>query len=95
LQPLQIGPIAASVEKTGRLLVVQESGETQGLGDRLISLLARECFPSLKAAPELISTPDVPLPFAPELEAVCRPTQEKIRQTITAILAAERLRKAA
>ena len=49
LQPLDLGPIADSVEKTGRLLVVQESGETQGLGDRLISLLTRECFPSLKA----------------------------------------------
>ena len=44
LQPLNIGPIAESVKKTGRLLVVQESGETQGLGDRLISLLTRECF---------------------------------------------------
>ena len=74
---------------------MQESGETQGLGDRLISLLTRECFPSLKAAPELISTPDVPIPFAPELETACRPSQERIRKTITAILAAERLRKVA
>src|SRR5208283_6158639 len=89
LQPLDIGPIAESVEKTGRLLVVQESGETQGLGDRLISLLTRECFQSLKTAPELISTPDVPVPFAPELEAACRPSQEKIRNTIMAILSAE------
>ena len=72
---------------------MQESGETQGLGDRLISLLTRECFPSLKAAPELISTPDVPIPFAPELETACRPSQEKIRKTITAILAAERCEK--
>jgi 2-oxoisovalerate dehydrogenase E1 component len=95
LQPLDIGPIAESVKKTGRLLVVQESGETQGLGDRLISLLARECFPSLKAAPELISTPDVPIPFAPELELACRPSQECIRNAITAILAGERLRKVA
>ena len=95
LQPLDVGPIAESLKKTGRLLVVQESGETQGLGDRLISLLARECFSSLKAAPELISTPDVPMPFAPELETACRPSQEKIRKTITAILAAERLRRVA
>ena len=41
--------------------------------------MTRECFPSLKAAPELISTPDVPIPFAPELETACRPSQEKIR----------------
>jgi 2-oxoisovalerate dehydrogenase E1 component len=95
LQPLEIGPIAESVEKTGRLLVVQESGATQGLGDRLISLLTRECFPALKAAPELISTPDVPVPFAPELEAAYRPNQEQIRKAITAISSAERLRKVA
>ena len=95
LQPLDLGPIAESVKKTGRLLVVQESGETQGLGDRLISLLTRECFPSLKAAPELISTPDTPIPFAPELETVCRPSQERIRKAITAILSTERLRKVA
>jgi 2-oxoisovalerate dehydrogenase E1 component len=95
LQPLNIGPIAESVRKTGRLLVVQESGETQGLGDRLISLLARECFPSLKAAPELVSTPDVPIPFAPELETACRPSQEKICKAIMAMIAADRLRKVA
>ncbi len=95
LQPLDLGPIAESVKKTGRLLVVQESGETQGLGDRLISLLTRECFPSLKAPPELIATPDVPIPFAPELEAVCRPSQEHIRKAIAAILAPLRLRKVA
>jgi len=95
LQPLDLGPIAESVNKTGRLLVVQESGETQGLGDRLISLLTRECFTSLKAAPELISTPDTPIPFAPELETVCRPSQEKIRKAITMILSTERLRKVA
>ena len=95
LQPLEIGPIAESVKKTGRLLVVQESGETQGLGDRLVSLLARECFSALKAAPELISTPDAPVPFAPELEAAYRPNQEGIRRAIRAILAPEQLRKVA
>jgi len=95
LQPLDIGPIAASVAKTGRLLVVQESGETQGLGDRLISLLTRECFESLQVAPALLASPDVPVPFAPELESACRPSQEKIRTAICAIMGAERLRKVA
>jgi 2-oxoisovalerate dehydrogenase E1 component len=95
LQPMDLRPIAASVEKTGRLLVVQESGETQGLGDRLISLLTRDCFHALRAAPVLISSPDAPIPFAPELEAAFRPSQEKIRKAITSILGVERLRKAA
>jgi 2-oxoisovalerate dehydrogenase E1 component len=95
LQPLDIGPIAESVQKTGRLLVVQESGETQGLGDRLVSLLSRECFHALQVAPAILSSPDVPVPFAPELESVYRPSQEKIRNEITSILGTQRLRKVA
>jgi 2-oxoisovalerate dehydrogenase E1 component len=95
LQPLDIGPIAASVAKTGRLLVVQESGETQGLGDRLISLLTRDCFHALHEAPRIIASPDSPVPFAPELELACRPSQEKIRAEIASILGTDRLQKAA
>ena len=89
LQPLDLSPIFASVEKTGRLLVVQESGETQGLGDRLISLVTRHCFHALKVAPRLLATPDVPMPFAPELESCCRPNAEQIRQGIETVIAAE------
>jgi 2-oxoisovalerate dehydrogenase E1 component len=95
LQPLDLAPIASSVERTGRLLVVQESGETQGLGDRLISLLTRECFHALKEAPMIVSSPDAPVPFAPELETAYRPSQERIRAAITSIMGIERLRKVA
>ena len=49
----------------------------------------------VEGSAEIISTPDVPIPFAPELETVCRPNQERIRNAITALLAAERLRKVA
>ena len=75
LQPLDIGPIAASVKKTGRLLVVQEAGETQGLGDRLVIAPHAECFSALKAAPEIIATPDVPIPFAPNWRTLAAPAR--------------------
>jgi len=78
LQPLDMAPILRSVEKTGRLLVVQECGATQGLGDRLISLVVRETPATLKCRPKLIAAPDVPVPFAPELEAHCRPNASRI-----------------
>jgi 2-oxoisovalerate dehydrogenase E1 component len=95
LQPLEVGPILASVEKTGRLLVVQESGETQGLGDRLISLATQQCFPALACPPRLLSAPDAPVPFAAELETSFRPGVERIRQEIDAILGVQRVLKAA
>lgn len=78
LQPLDLGPILESVCKTGRLLVVQESGATQGLGDRIISSVCREALGALKCPPKLIAAPDLPIPFAPELESHHRPTSERI-----------------
>ncbi len=82
LQPLDLAPVFESIRKTGRLLVVQESGETRGLGDRIISLAARECFGALRCGPRLLSAPDVPMPFAPELEVCCRPGAEGIAAAI-------------
>ena len=86
LQPLYLAQIVESVEKTGRLLVVQESGETQGLGDRIISLVVRQAHQALRCAPRLLAAPDVPVPFAPELEAHYRPDAGKIQATMEKIL---------
>jgi 2-oxoisovalerate dehydrogenase E1 component len=78
LQPLNLEPIVESVRKTGRLLVVQECGTTQGLGDLVISRITREDFSALKAPPQLVASPDMPIPFAPELEYFYRPNADKI-----------------
>ena len=86
LQPLDMTPIYESIRKTGRLLVVQESGETQGLGDRIIALAARECFAALRCPPKLVASPDTPIPFAPELEVCCRPNVERIVAAIGSLL---------
>ena len=40
--------------------------------------------------PQLVASPDVPVPFAPELEACYRPGTEAIRRAIDAMLGAER-----
>lgn len=89
LQPLELEPIAASLQKTGRLLVVQECGALQGLGEAVISRLARTCFPSLKAAPQLLAAPDCPVPFAPELERAYRPTAERIAAALDRLIDGE------
>jgi 2-oxoisovalerate dehydrogenase E1 component len=78
LQPMDIDPILESVGKTGRLLVVQEAAATQGLGNQIIALVCREAMRSLRVAPKLIAAPDLPVPFAPELESFCRPNSQRI-----------------
>ena len=87
LQPLDLSPIVKSVRKTGRLLVVQESGETAGLGDRIISLVCRQALAALKGPPRLIAAPDAPIPFAPELESHYRPNSDRILASIEQMLA--------
>ncbi len=82
LQPMDLDPILESVSKTGRLLVVQESGATQGLGDRVISAVCREAFGVLKCPPQLIASPDLPVPFAPELEQCSRPNSLRIEAAV-------------
>jgi 2-oxoisovalerate dehydrogenase E1 component len=87
LQPLDVEALAASVRKTGRLMVVQESGTTQGLGDRLISLCVGQAWASLRCRPRLVAAPDVPVPFAPELESFYRPDAERILGSIEEMFA--------
>lgn len=86
MQPLEVSEIAKSVKKTGRLLVVQESGETAGLGDRIISRVTMDCLSALKCPPKLISSPDLPIPFAPELESYHRPNADRIISGIKQML---------
>ena len=82
LQPLAVDTIVESVEKTGRLLVVQESGATQGLGETIISRAVRQSTAAWKCRPQLLAAPDVPVPFAPELESSYRPGAQKILEAV-------------
>ncbi len=82
LQPLDMSVILRSLEKTGRLLVVQESGATQGLGDRIISVAVQQSGARWRSRPRLLAAPDCPVPFAPELEAAYRPSSSTIEAVI-------------
>jgi len=89
MQPLAIDPIVESVAKTGRLLVAQECSEIQGLGDRIISLIVRRAHGKLRCAPRLLAAPEVPVPFAPELEAHYRVNSDKIMTSILEMVGEE------
>jgi 2-oxoisovalerate dehydrogenase E1 component len=84
LAPLRLDAIKASLARTGRLIVVHEGRRTHGFGAELVARLTEEHFASLKAAPLRIASLDIPVPFAPELEAVYRPSKDKIVDAIVA-----------
>jgi 2-oxoisovalerate dehydrogenase E1 component len=86
LSPLNPVRIMESVKKTGKLMVVQESTASGGMGDRIISLVVRNCFSSMKKPPVLISAPDMPVPFAQELELFYRPSREQVARELTQLI---------
>jgi 2-oxoisovalerate dehydrogenase E1 component len=82
LAPLKLDAIKASLERTHRLIVLHEGRRTHGFGAELVARLTEEHFFSMEAAPLRIAAVDMPVPFAPELEAVYRPTKEKLIEQI-------------
>ncbi|MDN4524285.1 alpha-ketoacid dehydrogenase subunit beta [Fictibacillus fluitans] len=63
LYPLDKELIAASVQKTGRTVIVHEAPSTGGLGDTLISLINDTSFLYMKAPIEKVTGFDTPVPM--------------------------------
>ena len=77
LSPLDIDTVAASVERTGRLVVVHEAPSNVGLGAEIAAQVTERCFYSLEAPVLRVTGYDVPYPasrleehFLPDLDRV-------------------------
>jgi len=66
LVPLDIETIAASVEKTGRCMVVHEATRTGGFGAELSAEIQERCFYALEAPVARVTGWDTPYPHALE-----------------------------
>ena len=71
-----------SVRRTGRLIVLQESQYTGGLGHTVSSRILEEAFWNLENAPVVIGALDTPVPFSPPLEDHTIPTSELVTRHI-------------
>jgi 2-oxoisovalerate dehydrogenase E1 component beta subunit len=84
--PIDREAVLTSVEKTSRVLVLQEAARSTGAAGQVLSLVAREGFELLDAPPALVAPPDTPVPFAPELEDAYLPSLEKARDALEELL---------
>jgi 2-oxoisovalerate dehydrogenase E1 component beta subunit len=64
LIPVDIETIRASVEKTGRCVIVHEATKTSGYGAELTALVQEHCFYHLEAPVERVAGWDTPYPHA-------------------------------
>lgn len=84
LNPVDHETLRASIEKTSRLVVVEEDHKMGGYGAQIVSWAAEELFYALDAPPLRIAAEDVPIPYNRNLELATIPTPESITEAIVA-----------
>ena len=80
--PLDTACILASVQKTGRLVVVDEANPRCNIATDISALAADAAFAHLKAPVKMVCPPHTPVPFAPNLEDAYVPSPAKIEAAV-------------
>ena len=85
--PWDKAAVLASVEKTGRCLVVHEDNLTAGFGAEIAATLASDAFWHLDAPVERLAPADIPVAYHTDLLNAIVPTVERIGERIERLLA--------
>ena len=83
LLPWDKDAVKASVEKTGKVIVLHEDCLTGGIGGEIAAWISENCFESLDAPVMRVGSLDTPVPFSPPLEKQFLPVErlkEKMEQ---------------
>ena len=88
LVPLDRDGIVASVEKTHRLMVVDEDYHSFGMSGEVITTAIEGAFDYLDAPPVRVTTPDIPIPYSRPLEEWALPSIERIVKASSNLLVA-------
>jgi len=78
LAPLDIDTVVTSLEKTGRVVLVEEGPKTGGVGAEIAAQLIELGFDTLAAPVTRVAALDVPVPNADSLERATLPNAAKI-----------------
>ncbi|GKW45010.1 alpha-ketoacid dehydrogenase subunit beta [Planococcus sp. NCCP-2050] len=85
IQPLDIEAIVASVEKTGRAMVVQEAQKQAGIAANVVAEIMDRAILSLEAPVLRVTAPDSIFPFS-QAEQVWLPNSKDILETAKKVL---------
>lgn len=82
LSPLDINTVFRSVEKTGRLVVVDEASPRCNIATDISAQVCQEMFGALKSGIRMVSPPHTPVPFSAPLEKAYLPNGKGIAETV-------------
>lgn len=86
LVPLDHATLLASVARTGRLVVLDETHLSCGVASEIAAIVAEEGFDGLRAPIVRVARPDVPMPFSPPLEAALTPSVEHVVAAVHTVM---------
>ena len=86
LKPLDKERILDSVKKTGKIVVVSEGARTGGFASEVAAVVQEDAYDDLDAPVLRVTTEDVPLAYAAELELEAIPKEEDIIQAVKSIV---------
>lgn len=86
IRPLDTETILTSVQKTGRLLVVDTANLHFGISGELVTVAVENAFDALKGAPQRMGLPEYPQPTSPALAKDYYPYAEDIAQNVLDML---------
>ena len=82
LNPLDMDTIAASVRKTGKVVVAHEDGLSWGIGSEISALIASDLFEWLDGPVKRVASLDTWVAYAPQLEAAILPNMEDVLEAV-------------
>jgi pyruvate/2-oxoglutarate/acetoin dehydrogenase E1 component len=87
IKPLDLDTIVASVERTGRLLVVDYDFPFGGFGAEVVAAVTERAFASLRLPPQRLGFPDRGMPSSGVLERAYYPTPDRLAVAMQALIA--------
>jgi pyruvate/2-oxoglutarate/acetoin dehydrogenase E1 component len=88
LVPLDREAICETVAKTGRLVVVDEDYRSFGMSGEVVASVAETDPGLLRSRPLRVAVPDVPIPYAHDLEYAVLPRHDRIERAVREVLGA-------
>ena len=85
LKPMDTGTIVASVQKTARLVTVEEGWQQSGVGAEIAARVMERAFDYLDAPVARVSGKDVPMPYAANLEKLALPSVVEVVEAAKAV----------
>ena len=88
ISPWDEETILESVNRTGRLVVLDTASQSFGISAEIAATLHQRAFKTLKSPVERVTLPDTPTPCASNLEQLFYPTSDNVSAAVQRTLAA-------